>query len=140
MDNLPNDVKFLIRGVIYLFLFFVALNGLARTAEASEGLTYAQCIGVEKQHGNPCIHRATGFFSGGAGWSNGAANLFLDGGVNYAVTNKTRYATDGTPSQCTDPCLPCKGGRCKYVCKEHVCHWEKVGNGLQSSTLSTSDL
>ncbi len=142
MDKLSDDAKYLIKGIIYLFLFFVALHGLSENAHAddTDGLmSYGQCMRIMKTHGDPCIHKASIFVSAGAGegTDNWFANGAWDGGVLYfAGERKTRYATDGTPSQCKNPCQACKRGQCKYVCKEHVCRWVAADHGVQSGSLS----
>lgn len=139
-----DDTKFFLNGTLYLVGLFSLLFALSGAAEASDTdgiLSYGQCMRVEKTHGNPCIHQAKVFVSVGFGDTDFFGNGAYDGGVNYfAGKRKTRYATDGTPSQCTNPCLPCKGDGCKYECKGYKCHWEPVGNDFQSGTLSTADL
>lgn len=116
-------------------LIFVLLFSLSKAAQArgDDGiLSYKQCLKVMNMHGEPCVHKVPFSITFGfgktpvsgkqkddpprtEGGNNGFGSVQADGAMYYVARKKTRYAMDGTPSQCTDPCAPCKSSnQCKY--------------------------
>ena len=114
---------------------FALLMMLSQAAQArgDDGiLSYKQCLKVMNMHGSPCVHKTPFFVTFGigktpvsgkqksnpprtVGGNNGFASTQMEGARYYVAKKKTRYAMDGTPSQCTDPCAPCKSSnQCKY--------------------------
>lgn len=153
-----SDRDFIGKGILYLLCLFILLSFLQRQAQADGILSYKQCLKVMNMHGEPCVHKVPVFATFGIGKtpvsgkqkSNpprtvGGDNWFgstqIEGAHYYVARKKTRYAMDGTPSQCTDPCAPCESSnQCKYhVGGDGTFRWYDADGISTHSTRSRSN-